>query len=158
MIKELTFGDIDTIFDIINKAAAVYKGNIPADCYHDPYMTKEELSREMASMTFFGWKEEEKLVGVMGFQPVHDVTLIRHAYVIQDYQRKGVGSRLLNHLKLITKTKILLVGTWEDAVWAIQFYQKHDFKIIPKKDALLRKYWNIPKRQIETSVVLGIET
>jgi GNAT superfamily N-acetyltransferase len=157
MIKELTFVEADTIFDIINKAAAVYKGNIPADCYHEPYMTKEELSREMESMTFFGWKEGSKVVGVIGFQPVKDVTLIRHAYVIPDYQRKGIGTKLLEHLKLITKTKKLLVGTWADAVWAIQFYQKHGFKLMPEKDLLLRKYWNIPQRQIETSVVLGIK-
>jgi GNAT superfamily N-acetyltransferase len=158
MIKELAFGDADTVFDIINKAAAVYKGNIPADCYREPYMTKEELSHEMASMTFFGWEEEGKLVGVIGFQPVKDVTLIRHAYVIPDYQRKGVGSKLLDHLKLITKTKKLLVGTWAGAIWAIVFYQKHGFKLMPNKDELLKMYWIVPKRQTEASVVLGIET
>ena len=145
------------IFDIINKAAGVYKGAIPADCYHEPYMTKEELFHEMGSMTFFGWEEEGKLVGVMGFQPVKDVTLIRHAYVLPDYQRKGIGTILLNHMKQITKTKYLLVGTWADASWAIEFYQRHGFNLMPNKDGLLRQYWNVPQRQVETSVVLGIE-
>jgi N-acetylglutamate synthase-like GNAT family acetyltransferase len=111
----------------------------------------------MAKMTFFGWEEEGKLVGVMAFQPVKDVTLIRHAYVLPNYQRKGVGSRLLDYLKLMTNTKELLVGTWADATWAIDFYQKHGFELMPNKDKLLRKYWDIPERQIETSVVLGIQ-
>ena len=119
-------------------------------------MPEEELRQEMRNMTFFGWEETGKLAGVMGFQPVKDVTLIRHAYVLPNYQRKGVGSRLLEHLKLMTKTKELLVGTWADAVWAIDFYQKHGFRIMPNKNKLLSMYWNIPQRQIETSVVLGI--
>jgi len=119
-------------------------------------MLKEELKEELEGMSFFGWEEEGKLVGVMGFQPVEDVTLIRHAYVLPNYQRKGIGTGLLNHLKLMTQTKELLVGTWADAVWAIDFYQKHGFRIMPNKDRLLNMYWNIPQRQIETSVVLGI--
>jgi GNAT superfamily N-acetyltransferase len=157
MIRALTSGNVDTISDIINEAARAYNGAIPADCYHEPYMTRKELFHEMQSMTFFGWEEDGKLVGVMAFQPVKDVTLIRHAYVLPDYQRKGVGSRLLNHLKLLTKTKELLVGTWADATWAIDFYLKHGFRLLPNKDELLNMYWSIPKRQIETSVVLGIE-
>lgn len=156
MIRELASVDADTIFDIINKAAGAYKFAIPADCYHEPYMTKEELLHEMGSMTFFGWEEERRLVGIMGFQPVKDVTLIRHAYVLPDYQRRGIGSRLLKYLKLITKTKELLVGTWADANGAIDFYQKHEFRLMPNKDELLNMYWSIPQRQIETSVVLGI--
>ncbi|MFH0769081.1 MAG: GNAT family N-acetyltransferase [Chloroflexota bacterium] len=156
MIRELNFGNADTTFDIINKAAGAYKGAIPADCYHEPYMTKEELHHEMESMTFFGWEEEGELVGVMAFQPVKDVTLIRHAYVLPSYQRKGVGSSLLEHLKLMTKTSELLVGTWADATWAIGFYQKHGFRLMPDKDELLNMYWSIPQRQIETSVVLDI--
>lgn len=156
MIRELTTGNADTIFDIINKAAGAYNGAIPVDCYHDPYMTKEELSHEMESMTFFGWEEEGKLVGVMAFQPVKDVTLIRHAYVLPNYQRKGVGSKLLDYLKLMTKTKELLVGTWADATWAIDFYQKHGFRLMPNKDELLYMYWSVPLRQIETSVVLDV--
>ncbi len=156
MIIELTSGNADTIFDIINKAAGAYNGAIPADCYHEPCMTKEELSHEMESMTFFGWEEEGKLVGMMAFQPVKDVTLIRHAHVLPNYQRKGVGSRLLDYLKLMTKTEELLVGTWADATWAIDFYQKHGFRLMPNKDELLNMYWSIPQRQIETSVVLDI--
>jgi GNAT superfamily N-acetyltransferase len=110
----------------------------------------------MESMTIFGWEEEGKLVGVMAFQAVKDVTLIRHAYVIPSYQRKGIGSKLLDHLKLMTKTKELLVGTWAGAIWAIIFYQKHGFRLMPNKDELLKMYWNIPQRQIESSMVLGI--
>jgi len=157
MIKELSSKDASLVYELINQAAHAYKGVIPGDCYHEPYMPKEELRREMKSMTFFGWEEEGKLVGAMGFQPVRDVTLIRHAYVLPEHQGKGIGARLLNHLKQMTKTKHLLVGTWADAVWAIDFYQKHGFELMPNKDELLMKYWDIPKRQIETSVVLGIE-
>jgi GNAT superfamily N-acetyltransferase len=120
-------------------------------------MPREELLREINSMTFFGWKERHRLVGVMGFQPVKEVTLIRHAYVLPDRQGKGIGTRLLNHLKQMTSTRQLLVGTWADATWAIEFYEKRGFKLMPDKDGLLMNYWNIPQRQIETSVVLGIE-
>ena len=119
-------------------------------------MPEEEVHYEMRNMTFFGWEEAGKLVGVMGFQPIKDMTLIRHAYVLPDYQRRGIGTRLLDHLRQMTKSKRLLVGTWADAVWAIDFYQKHGFKIMPNKDKLLNMYWNIPQRQIETSVVLDI--
>ena len=156
MIRELTSGDTDTIFDIINKAAGAYKNTIPADCYHEPYMSKEELFHEMGGMTFFGWEEKRKLVGIMGFQPVEDVTLIRHAYVLPNYQRKGIGSKLLSYLKLMTNTKELLVGTWADATWAIEFYQMHGFTLMPNKNELLNLYWRIPQRQVETSVVLRI--
>jgi GNAT superfamily N-acetyltransferase len=157
MIRILSFEDANAIWEIINEAARAYKGVIPNDRYHEPYMPKEELHREMRSMTFFGWQEKGKLVGVMGFQPVKDVTLIRHAYVLSDYQRKGIGTILLDHMKQSTKTKYLLVGTWADASWAIEFYQKHGFRLMPNEDDLLGKYWNIPQRQIETSVVLAIE-
>jgi len=156
MIREVSPKDASAIYEIINEAAYAYKGVIPNDCYHEPYMPKEELEGEMEGMSFFGWEEDGKLVGVMGFQPVKDVTLIRHAYVLPTYQRKGIGTRLLDHLKLMTQTKRLLVGTWADAVWAIDFYQKHGFGIMPNKDRLLYMYWNIPRRQIETSLVLGI--
>jgi GNAT superfamily N-acetyltransferase len=158
VIKELSSKDVAVIYHLINLAADAYRGVIPDDCYHEPYMPEEELHHEMMNMTFFGWEEIGKLVGVMGFQPIKDVTLIRHAYVLPNYQRKGVGTRLLDHLKLMTKTKELLVGTWADAVWAIDFYQKHGFRVMPDKDELLQKYWDIPRRQIETSVVLGIKT
>ena len=158
MIKHLSSEHTQAIYEIINQAASAYKGFIPDDRYHEPYMTRDELHHEMNHMTFFGWFEGGKVVGVMGFQPVKDVTLIRHAYVLPQYQRKGIGIRLLNELRRITKTKRLLVGTWADARWAISFYQKQGFTLMPNKDELLMKYWNIPERQIETSVVLGIET
>jgi len=157
MIRRLSFKDTNAIWEIINKAAQAYKNVIPDDRYHEPYMPKEELHREMKSITFFGWQEKGNLIGVMGFQPVSDVTLIRHAYVLPDYQSKGIGTKLLDHMKKLTKTKYLLVGTWADAGWAIDFYQKRGFQFIPNKDELLRKYWNIPERQIATSVVLCVE-
>jgi GNAT superfamily N-acetyltransferase len=157
MIKELSPEDTPSIYNIINQAATVYKGVIPDDRYHEPYMTQKELRHEMAHMSFLGWYEGGKLVGVMGFQPIQDVTLIRHAYVLPEYQGKGVGTSLLNQMKMRTRTKQLLVGTWADASWAINFYQKQGFTLMSNKDALLMKYWDIPERQIETSVVLGIE-
>ena len=157
MIIKLSSKDEGDIWAIINKAARAYKGVIPNDRYQEPFMSKEELRREMVSMAFFGWQEKGKLIGVMGFQPINDVTLIRHAYVLPDYQRKGIGTMLLKNMKQWTKTKYLLVGTWADADWAIKFYQQHGFKFMPKKDDLLHKYWHIPQRQVETSVVLGIE-
>jgi GNAT superfamily N-acetyltransferase len=157
MIKKLSSKDAQTIYEVINKAAQAYKGIIPDDCYHEPYMPIEELRHEMKSMTFFGWEEEGKVVAVMGFQPMKDVTLIRHAYVLPDYQSKGIGTMLANHLKQMTKTKSLLVGTWADATWAIDFYQKQGFELMPNKNELLMRYWEIPQRQVETSVVLGIK-
>jgi GNAT superfamily N-acetyltransferase len=140
MIRKLSSTDTDAVYEIINRAARAYKGAIPDDCYHEPYMPKEEMQREMSSMTFFGWEEQRRLVGVMGFQPVKDVTLIRHAYVLPDHQRKGIGTILLDQLKQMAMTKQLLVGTWADATWAIDFYQKQDFKLMPDKDELLMRY------------------
>jgi GNAT superfamily N-acetyltransferase len=157
MIRELSYADVDCIYEIINSAAVAYRGVIPSDCYHEPYMPREELQKEINSMTFFGWEERYRLVGVMGFQPVKDITLIRHAYVLPDRQGKGIGTMLLNRLKQMTRTRQLLVGTWADATWAIEFYEKRGFKPMPDKDGLLMSYWNIPQRQIETSVVLGTE-
>ncbi len=157
MIEVLSVKDTSIIYDVINKAASVYRGIIAEDCYHEPYMSEQELLRELQNVIFFGWREKNRIVGVIGFQKVMDVTLVRHAYVLPEYQKKGIGTSLLNHVKQMTKTKRLLVGTWADAVWAIQFYQKHGFKLMPEKDKLLRQYWDIPQRQIETSVVLGIE-
>jgi len=108
-------------------------------------------------MTFFGWEVNGELVGVMGFEPIQDVTLIRHAYVLPRWQRQGIASRLLAHLKGLVTTPRLLVGTWADAYWAIEFYVKHGFTLMLDKDELLKTYWDIPPRQIETSVVLGVE-
>jgi GNAT superfamily N-acetyltransferase len=157
MIKGLSSKDASIIYEVINKAARAYRGIIPGDCYHEPYMPEQELRREMAGMTFFGWGQGGKTIGVIGYQPVKDVTLIRHAYVLPDYQRKGIGTKLLDHVKQMTKTRSLLVGTWADATWAIDFYQKKGFRLLPDKDELLRTYWDVPQRQIEASVVLGIE-
>ena len=158
-IRELSANDAGIIHEVINEAAGAYRGRIPDDCFHEPYMPMEELLREMENMVFFGWQcaDEEVVVGVIGFQPVRDVTLVRHAYVLSDYQNQGIGLDLLNHVKRMTKTRHLLVGTWRDATWAIRFYEKQGFTLVPDKDALLRRYWSIPDRQIETSVVLGIE-
>lgn len=157
MIRRLSFQDTLSIYEIINQAAQAYEGVIPDECYHNPYMPKEELQREMNTMAFFGWEEDGRLVGVIGSQPVKNMTLIRHAYVLPNYQRKGIGTKLLDHLKQMTKTKHLLVGTWADAGWAIDFYQKHRFRLMPNKDELLTRYWNISQRQIDASVVLGMK-
>ncbi len=108
-------------------------------------------------MIFFGWEVNGELVGVIGFEPIKGVTLIRHAYVLPQWQKQGIGSKLLNHLKGLVATSRLLVGTWADVYWAIDFYKKHGFNLLPDKDELLKTYWGIPQRQIETSVVLGIK-
>jgi len=145
------------MYFIINEAAKAYEGVIPADRYHQPYMPEDELVQEMSQMTFFGWEVNGELVGLMGFQPVKDVTLIRHAYVLPQWQKQGIGSKLLDYLKGLVTSSRLLVGTWADASWAIDFYEKHGFSLMPDKDELLKTYWDIPQRQIETSVVLGVE-
>ena len=145
------------MFFIINEAAKAYADVIPADRYRQPYMPLAELEREMKRMTFYGWEEKGELVGLMGIEPVKDVTLTRHAYILPKWQKKGIGSKLLKHLTGLVTTRRLLVGTWADARWAIDFYKKHGFKLEPGKDELLRTYWEIPRRQIETSVVLGLE-
>jgi GNAT superfamily N-acetyltransferase len=155
MIRECTAGDADRIYLIINEAAKAYDGVIEADCYHQPYMPREELEREMQRVTFHGWEAGGGLVGIMGLEPVQDVTLIRHAYVLPAFQGQGIGSKLLAHLETITATPRLLVGTWAAAYWAVAFYHGRGFKLMADKDELLAKYWDIPRRQIETSVVLG---
>ncbi len=157
MIVKCQPDDINRIHLIINEAAKAYEGVIPSDRYHQPYMSMDEFEQETKRMTFFGWKVNGKLVGVMGSEPIKDVTLIRHAYVLPQCQKRGIGSKLLNHLKSLVTTSRLLVGTWADARWAVAFYQKHGFSLQPNKDELLKTYWDIPQRQIETSVVLGIE-
>jgi len=165
MIRPCTEADLPRVFQIINDAATAYRGVIPDDCYHEPYMPLEELQAESREMTFFGWEESGELVGIMGYQPIGParpagsqpptVTLVRHAYVLSDRQRAGVGSALLQHLVALTTTPRLLVGTWVAASWAIDFYQRHGFRLLPDGDLLLRTYWRIPDRQRETSVVLG---
>jgi N-acetylglutamate synthase-like GNAT family acetyltransferase len=147
----------EAIWRIINDAAQAYKGVIPADRWHEPYMTKEELQHEInADVVFWGYEEEGTLNGVMGIQHVQDVTLIRHAYVRTEMQHRGIGGQLLVALKEQT-TRPTLVGTWKDAAWAIRFYEKRGFRLVSpsQKDRLLRTYWSIPGRQVETSVVLA---
>ena len=157
MIRQCQSDDTEKIYFIINEAARAYEGVIPADCYHQPYMPIKELEVEMRRVTFFGWEEDGELVGVMGFEPVKDVSLIRHAFTLSGWQHRGIGGNLLKHIESLVTTSRLLVGTWADAEWAIDFYRQHGFTLLPDKDELLKTYWNIPLRQIDTSVVLGIE-
>lgn len=157
MIRSLLPSDFDAILKVINDAAQAYKGVIPDDRWKEPYMSAGELKEEIeADVRFFGWAEGGHLLGVAGIQALKDATLIRHAYVLPEYQGRGIGTRLLEHLLGLAETQEVLVGTWADATWAIRFYEKHDFKLVSsrEKDRLLRTYWNIPERQIETSVVL----
>ena len=157
MIRELGRRDFAAILAVVNEAAQAYKGVIPADRWHEPYMVSDELDREIAAgVAFAGVEEGGGLAGVMGSQPVQDVMLIRHAYVRSGRQRKGVGSALLGHLLKRTERPVL-IGTWAAARWAIRFYEKHGFKVVTpeEKERLLRLYWSIPARQIETSVVLA---
>ena len=145
-----------TILAIVNAAAEAYRHVIPADRWHDPYMSAEHLARDVAAgIEFWGYELEGELIGVMGIQPVRDVDLIRHAYVRPGSQRLGVGAALIAHLRSLS-TRRLLVGTWADAAWAIRFYQREGFTLLsPSETAvLLKSYWDIPERQIETSVVL----
>ncbi len=157
MIRETTQHDFDTIHEIINDAAIAYKGIIPKDRWQDPYMSKQELIQQIdEGVSFFCLHLTAEIAGVMGIQHKKDVTLIRHAYVRTKYRNQGIGGKLLQHL--IAKTSMpILIGTWQAADWAIDFYKKYDFKPVAaeEKNMLLKKYWNIPQRQIETSVVLA---
>jgi GNAT superfamily N-acetyltransferase len=156
MIRLCEPSDHDTIHTIINDAAGAYAGVIPADRWSEPYMPKEELLHEIdAGVVFWGYEENRLLLGVIGLQHVSDVSLIRHMYVRSDRQRQGIGGKLLRHLLSLTD-RPFLIGTWADADWAIQFYEKYGFRLVSsqEKDRLLRRYWTIPERQIETSVVL----
>jgi len=154
--------DFEAIWSIINDGAQAYRGVIPEDCWPGdsspgPYMTREELRREIEDgVNFWGFDQDDRLVGVMGLQQLEDIALIRHAYVSADRQNHGIGTQLLSHLLKLAGTPVL-VGTWADATWAIRFYEKHGFELVgaDEKNRLLRKYWSIPERQIETSVVLA---
>jgi len=157
MIRPCNTSDFETMYSIINDAAEAYHGVIPEDCWHVPYMSKDELSHEIdQGVVFWGYEEEGQLIGIMGIQDVKDVTLIRHAYVRTAKRNQGIGGKLLSELcrKL---TRPTLVGTWADAVWAIRFYEKHGFRLVTpqEKTELLKTYWSIPDRQIDTSVVLA---
>jgi GNAT superfamily N-acetyltransferase len=160
MISRLHPTESTQILHVINNAAEAYKGVIPQDQWREPYMSTQELKEEIESgINFYGWTENNVLVAVMGIQPFNDVTLIRHAYVLTTRQRSGIGTKLLKHLLKLAQTSVVLVGTWETAYWAIQFYEKHGFNLLSRQetDKLLRKYWTISERQIETSVVLKLK-
>lgn len=157
MIRTCTNEDFSIMHEIINDAAQAYKGRIPADRWQEPYMSAEHLRKEQeAGVRFWGYEDCGRLVGLMGIQDVQDVTLVRHAYVRTSERGKGIGSHLIDYLKSHA-VRPMLVGTWEAADWAVRFYEKHGFELVSReeKDRLLRKYWNIPERQTETSVVLA---
>jgi N-acetylglutamate synthase-like GNAT family acetyltransferase len=156
-IRECTRRDIPAMFAVINDAAQAYKGVIPADRWHEPYMPLAELREEIADgVRFWGCELAGEIVGVMGIQDRGDVELIRHAYVRTVLRNQGIGSRLLKHLERLA-TKPVLIGTWVAADWAIRFYEKHGYRLLsrPEIRRLLKKYWRIPDRQVETSVVLA---
>ncbi len=159
MIAKTEQKDFEVIYEIINDAASAYRGIIPADRWHDPYMSKEELKKQInEGVQFWKFTEGDRIVGIMGIQPKGDVTLIRHAYVRTMERGKGIGSKLLQHL-CSTSTSPILIGTWAAATWAITFYQNHGFRLLSEeeKNTLLKKYWSVPPRQMETSVVLASE-
>lgn len=156
MIRRCIAADIPIIESIINEAAEKYRGVIPADCWHEPYMSRAELEREItAGVNFSGWDADGELIGVMGAQCVKDATLIRHAYVRTAQQGRGIGGKLLTAFSSEVDGK-LLIGTWAAASWAIRFYQGHGFRLVAQdeKNRLLDTYWTISDRQRETSVVL----
>ena len=157
MIRKCTESDFEVIFEIINDAAEAYRGIIPPDRWHEPYMTRDELKHEIESgITFWGLEDENRLIGVMGIQDRGEVTLIRHAYVRSSHRNRGIGTRLLRILESAT-AKPILIGTWAAAKWAIAFYEKNGYRLVSEeeKTRLLKRYWKIPDRQIETSVVLA---
>ena len=160
MIRKCLKSDLHTIFKIINDSAEAYKGIIPEDCRHEPYMPLEELIREIDDgVIFWGLEHHGKIAGVMGIQDKRDVALIRHAYVQTKAQGMGIGTRLLKHLEGMTK-KPILIGTWAAVSWAISFYEKNGYRLVSEeeKNRLLSNYWSIPDRQVETSVVLANKT
>jgi GNAT superfamily N-acetyltransferase len=156
MIRRCDNRDLELIWAIINDGAQAYKGIIPADRWTEPYMSRKKLQHEVEEgVVFWGYEAAGMLVAIMGLQQVQDVTLIRHAYVRSSSQKRGFGGHLLSHLRGLVSGPVL-IGTWADAVWAIRFYEKYGFELVgpQEKDRLLKKYWSIPERQIETSVVL----
>ncbi len=160
MIRECNDSDFGRICKIINDAARAYKGHIPSDRWKEPYMTEKELRHEMDDgVIFWGYEDNGEIAGVMGIQDVQHVTLIRHSYVLTVQRNKGIGGKLISHLRKMTNRPVL-IGTWRDAVWAIRFYEKHGFRLVTENEKvrLLRKYWSIPDRQVETSVVLAEES
>ena len=156
MIAPCAESDFASVNAIINEAARIYEGVIPADRWHDPYMPMDEMRAEIASgVLFYGYARDGNLVAVMGMQNVQDVTLVRHAYVLTKFQGQGLGRHLLEHLKTLS-TRPILIGAWKAATWAIAFYEKNGFRLVgeEEKDRLLKTYWSVSQRQIEESVVL----
>jgi GNAT superfamily N-acetyltransferase len=157
MIRRCAGRDFEAIWAIINDGAQAYKGIIPADRWTEPYMSREQLRHEIAEgVVFWGYEEASALLGVMGLQPVQDVTLIRHAYVRTSRQKQGIGAQLLAHVRELASQPVL-IGTWADAAWAIRFYERYGFQQVgpEEKTRLLKQYWTVPERQIATSVVLA---
>ena len=157
-IRLCTEQDNDSVLAIINEAAQAYKGVIPADRWHDPYMTSDELRTEITrGVVFWGAQQRNQLVGIAGIQDRGDVVLVRHAYVVPRVQRTGCGTALLRHLESLETDRPILIGTWADARWAIDFYRRSGYALLSKtrKNALLKKYWTIPQRQVDASVVLA---
>jgi GNAT superfamily N-acetyltransferase len=160
VIAPCTNDDFDVIIEIVNDAAAAYRGVIPGDLWHEPYMSRQELLTELgAGVRFSGFRDRGELIGVMGIQDVSDVTLIRHAYVLSSHQRRGIGAALLASLKAEAGERTLLVGTWSDARWAIGFYERNGFRLQSAEETqrLLSAYWKIPRRQAAASVVLAAQ-
>jgi GNAT superfamily N-acetyltransferase len=159
VIRKIPPSDAAFVFKVVNDAAQAYKGFIPGDCWKEPYMTHEELREELArGVVFYGWFEGGVLVGIMGIQLVKDVALVRHAYVLMGHQRRGIGEKLLRHLVGLAKTREVYVGTWAAAGWAVRFYQKNGFQLVPRESrSKLRQYWTITDRHAETSVVLKLK-
>ena len=155
-IRPAQSADRPAMLAIINHAAEAYRGVIPADCWHEPYMPAEELAAEIGAGVRFWVAEADRMLGVMGMQDKGDVALVRHAYVAPAMQRQGVGQALVRHVQALTQ-KPVLIGTWAAATWAIDFYKRNGFALVTaeEKDRLLRRYWSIPPRQVETSVVLA---
>jgi GNAT superfamily N-acetyltransferase len=159
-IRLCTGDDLNAMNRIINDSAQAYRGIIPADRWKEPYMDLDELRSEIrGGVVFSGYEEDGRLLGVMGLQDKGELCLVRHAYVLTSSRRKGIGAKLLTHLHGLTD-KPLLMGTWENATWAVSFYRKHGFRLLEReeKNRMLRTYWTIPERQVETSVVLGDES
>ncbi|KXA92132.1 hypothetical protein AKJ64_03945 [candidate division MSBL1 archaeon SCGC-AAA259E17] len=152
-IKQLTRKDAEEMLRVINEAARRYEGEIPADCYSEPYMPRSELEEEKEKMRFLGYVAE-RLIGVIGLQTVGGAFLIRHLYVLPEFQRRGIGTRLLDFGLERATSDGIYVGTWEDARWAVEFYKANGFETVDNSKELLREYWDIPERQVEESVVL----
>ena len=157
MMRARNASDFDDIYEIINDAAQAYRGIIPEDRWHEPYMSRDALQHEINDgVCFWAYEEDGRLIGIMGIQDKGEVDLIRHAYVRTDKRKQGIGTKLLHFLESLSE-KPILIGTWADATWAIRFYQKNGYRLLEEdeKNRLLKTYWSIPERQVETSVVLA---